>query len=66
MALGHTLFRVAVGGTFFAHGAQKLFGWFGGHGLDPVPTQISASSETSPAGGASSSARRVRRLIGLT
>ena len=34
MALGHTLFRVAVGGTFFAHGAQKLFGWFGGHGLD--------------------------------
>jgi putative oxidoreductase len=34
MALGHTLFRVAVGGTFFAHGAQKLFGWFGGHGLE--------------------------------
>ena len=34
MALGHTLFRVAVGGTLFAHGAQKLFGWFGGHGLE--------------------------------
>src|ERR671911_2343869 len=34
MALGHTLLRVAVGGTFFAHGAQKLFGWFGGHGLE--------------------------------
>lgn len=34
MALGHTLFRVAVGGTLFAHGAQKLFGWFGGHGIE--------------------------------
>jgi putative oxidoreductase len=22
-----------IGGTLFAHGAQKLFGWFGGHGL---------------------------------
>jgi putative oxidoreductase len=33
MALGHTLLRVAVGGTLLAHGAQKLFGWFGGHGL---------------------------------
>jgi putative oxidoreductase len=34
MKLGLTLFRVAVGGTLFAHGAQKLFGWFGGRGLD--------------------------------
>src|ERR671920_681723 len=34
MALGHTLLRVAVGSTLFAHGAQKLFGWFGGHGLE--------------------------------
>lgn len=25
--------RVALGVIFFAHGAQKLFGWFGGHGL---------------------------------
>jgi putative oxidoreductase len=33
MKLGHTLFRVAIGGTLFAHGAQKLFGWFGGPGL---------------------------------
>ena len=29
-----TLLRVGVGAGFMAHGAQKLFGWFGGHGLD--------------------------------
>jgi putative oxidoreductase len=27
------LLRVTVGGTLAAHGAQKLFGWFGGSGL---------------------------------
>jgi putative oxidoreductase len=26
--------RLAVGGTLVAHGTQKLFGWFGGAGLD--------------------------------
>jgi putative oxidoreductase len=34
MKLGLTLFRVILGGTMFAHGAQKLFGWFGGYGLE--------------------------------
>lgn len=26
--------RVLIGGLFFGHGAQKLFGWFGGYGPD--------------------------------
>jgi putative oxidoreductase len=26
--------RLVLGGLFFGHGAQKLFGWFGGHGPD--------------------------------
>jgi putative oxidoreductase len=34
MKLGITILRVAVGGTLFAHGAQKLLGWFGGPGPD--------------------------------
>ena len=28
------LVRIVLGITFFAHGAQKLLGWFGGHGLE--------------------------------
>jgi putative oxidoreductase len=28
------LFRLGVGGTLAAHGTQKLFGWFGGGGLE--------------------------------
>lgn len=34
MKLGLTVFRAVIGATMFAHGAQKLFGWFGGHGPD--------------------------------
>lgn len=30
---GLLLARVALGGLMAAHGAQKLFGWFGGYGL---------------------------------
>lgn len=28
--------RIPIGIIFFAHGAQKLFGWFGGYGLNGV------------------------------
>src|SRR2546423_9558272 len=36
MTYGLLLLRVVVGGTMAAHGAQKLFGWFDGPGLDGV------------------------------
>jgi len=31
-SIGRLLLRLLVGGFFFGHGTQKLFGWFGGHG----------------------------------
>lgn len=29
-----SLLRLALGGVIFAHGLQKVFGWFGGYGLE--------------------------------
>ncbi|HVJ27733.1 MAG TPA: DoxX family protein, partial [Vicinamibacterales bacterium] len=34
MEIGLLLIRAVVGLTMAAHGAQKLFGWFGGYGLE--------------------------------
>jgi putative oxidoreductase len=32
MRIGRLIARLIIGGLFFGHGAQKLFGWFGGPG----------------------------------
>ncbi len=34
MGLGRLVLRSVIGGLFIGHGTQKLFGWFGGGGLD--------------------------------
>src|SRR2546428_10060392 len=34
MSIGLLLLRLVVGLTLAAHGSQKLFGWFGGGGVD--------------------------------
>ncbi len=34
MDLGRTALRFVIGPLFVGHGTQKLFGWFGGRGLD--------------------------------
>jgi putative oxidoreductase len=34
MKIGRLLLRTVVGGFFVGHGTQKLFGWFGGYGLE--------------------------------
>jgi putative oxidoreductase len=34
MKIARLVLRFVVGGFFFGHGTQKLFGWFGGNGLE--------------------------------
>ena len=33
ISIGLLMLRLVVGLAMAAHGSQKLFGWFGGHGL---------------------------------
>jgi putative oxidoreductase len=34
MKIGRLIARLVIGGLFVGHGTQKLFGWFGGQGLE--------------------------------
>ena len=42
MAIGLLLLRLTVGLTLAAHGTRKLFGWFGGPGLDGAGQGLAA------------------------
>jgi putative oxidoreductase len=64
MKFARLLLRLVVGALFVGHGTQKLFGWFGGYGLDatakgfesmgarPGRLNAIAASTTETAGGA--------------
>jgi putative oxidoreductase len=64
MKFARLLLRLVVGVLFIGHGTQKLFGWFGGYGLDataqgfekmgarPGRLNAIAASTTETAGGA--------------
>ena len=47
--LGLLILRLVVGGLLFAHGAQKLFGWFGGPGLAGATGMFGAHLRLRPA-----------------
>lgn len=44
--LGLLLLRLGTGGVLAAHGTQKLFGWFGGGGLEGTGTAMEAMGYT--------------------
>lgn len=52
---GQSALRIGAGILFFSHGAQKLFGWFGGfgpeHGTVPLFSQLGAAGIIEIAGG---------------
>jgi len=47
MNLGRLLARATIGGLFVGHGTQKLFGWFGGPGIDGT-TKMMGNLELEP------------------
>ncbi|MFG1793348.1 DoxX family protein [Nocardia sp. NPDC049149] len=59
---GLLLLRIALGLTMAAHGAQKLFGWFGGGGLDGTGKYFTAKGY--PAGEAMAAVAGVTETFG--
>jgi putative oxidoreductase len=47
---GALALRIPVGVIFAAHGAQKLFGWFGGFGLEGTAGCLSTRSSVQKCG----------------
>src|ERR1700758_1660932 len=43
-----TIIRLVLGLVFFAHGAQKMLGWFGGYGFSGTLNAFSASGMPPP------------------
>jgi putative oxidoreductase len=47
---GLLFMRLALGAVFFAHGGQKMFGWFGGHGLEATVAGFAKGGIPAPLG----------------
>ena len=72
MKLARAILRITIGVLFVGHGTQKLFGWFGGKGLDataesfesmglyPGRENAVAAGATGAVGGASRPRRSLR------
>src|SRR5262249_10503378 len=69
--LGLLLLRVALGAIMFGHGAQKLFGWFGGSGFAATralfggPLRLRPAGLGTLAGGASETGGGIVFALGL-
>jgi putative oxidoreductase len=44
------ILRVALGGVIFGHGLQKVFGWFGGYGIDGTMSFFASIGMPAPLG----------------
>src|SRR5438128_5623220 len=70
MGLGRLLLRLTIGGTFFVHGTQKLFGWFGGYGPDGTgqffeSLELRPGRRTAMAAGATETGSGILVALGL-
>jgi hypothetical protein len=64
-----TILRLVLGVIFFAHGAQKMLGWFGGYGFTGTmgffTGVIAYSSAIRVSGDCSGGGRFLRRHVGM-